>query len=131
MADPAIMPFSDSPRNGAWGDRPYAIIDWAGPSSYVQVVRATPNTNAVPTTGGQAITPSSFGLTAPIEGIIMVGCSTSGTYGVEAIQQTNYPTGTGNATWILEWYLTSTGAEVTAGTALNNENVRLIAFGPY
>lgn len=126
----AITPFADSPRNGGLGDRPYAVIDLAGPSSYTQLSRGAANTGALPT-GGQAINPANFGLTAPLEGIFMVGLSTSGTYGVEAVQLTSYNQGEGNATWSLMWYVTSTGAEVGAGVALNNEIVRLVAFGPY
>lgn len=128
----AITQFADSPRNGAWGDRPYAIIDWAGPASYQQVQRNSPNGGGVPTTGGgQPIAPSAFGLTAGLEGIFMVGLSTSGTYGVAAVQMTSYNQGQPNATWALFWFVTATGAEVAASTALNNETVRLVAFGPY
>jgi hypothetical protein len=122
--------FADSPRNGGWGDRPYSVIDWAGPASYTQLSRGSANSGAVPT-GGQAITPASFGLTAPIEGIFVVGLSTSGTYGAYAVQTTAYNAGYGNATWSLVWFVTATGAEVSAATALNLETVRLIAFGPY
>ena len=129
LVDPVV--FADSPRNGALGDRPYSIVDINGPASYTQLSRATANTGAVPTTGGQAINPAVFGLVAPIEAVFSVGCSTSGTYGVEAVQLNNYNQGLGNSTWVLIWYLTATGAEVTASTALNNEFVRLIAIGPY
>jgi hypothetical protein len=128
----AITRFPDSPRNGCWGDRPYAIIDWAGPASYVQVVTAAANnaTGLTPT-GGQAITNAAFGLSAPLEGIIAVGNSLSGTYIVQMFQTTSYQQGQGNGTWIVQWITAATGAEVGAATALNNETVRLIAFGPY
>jgi hypothetical protein len=126
----AVTQFADSPRNGAWGDRPYAIIDWAGPASYTVVTRASANSGTVPT-GGQAIGPSNFGLTCGLEGIFPVGISTSGTYTVEAVQLTSYNQGSNNATWALMWTVTATGAEVGGGTALNNEVVRLIGFGPY
>lgn len=121
----AVTPFPDSPRNGAWGDRPYAIIDWAGPASYTQVSTGTPPT------GGQAITPSAFGLTAPIEGIMFVGGSSDGQYGVEPVQATSYNQGQGNATWTLLWYVLHTGAEVAGATNLSGVTVRMIAFGPY
>ena len=126
-----ITPFADSPRNGAWGDRPYALIDFAGPASYVQLSRAVANTAGAVPTGGQAIGPSNFGLTAPLEGIIQVGASSTGNYSVEAVQLVSYNQGQANATWALVWTVTSTGAEVAPGTALNNELIRLIGFGPY
>jgi len=121
----AVTPFADSPRNGAWGDRPYAIIDFAGPSSYTQV------TTGSPPTGGQAIVPSNFGLSAGLEGIFMVGASTSGTYGVIAFQATGYNQGQGNATWALMWFTLATGAQVAGATNLSGETVRLVGFGPY
>ena len=121
----SITPFADSPRTGAWGDRPYAIIDLAGPSSYTVV------TTASPPTGGQAVTPATFGLVAGLEGIFMVGASKTGTYGVRAMQATAYNQGQNNGTWIVQWFVLATGAEVTAATNLSSETVRLIAFGPY
>lgn len=122
MANPT---FADSPRNGAWGDRPYAIIDFAGPASYAVVVTGTPPT------GGQPIGPSNFGLLAGIEGIMMVGCSDDGQYGVEPFMLTSFPFGQGNATWALAWYVIATGAQVANTTNLSARSVRLIAFGPY
>ena len=124
----AIVPFADSPRNGAWGDRPYAIVDLAGPSSYTQVTNGT--APAQPT-GGQAVTPSTFGLVAGLEGIFQVGGSTSGTYIVQAFQATGYNQGYGNPTWILRWIVAATGAEVAGAVNLSGETVRLVAFGPY
>lgn len=121
----AIQVFPDSPRNGCWGDRPYAIIDLAGPASYTQVVTGSPPT------GGQAIGPSNFGLVAPIEGIIPVSLSSDGQYSVEAFQLTNAVTGAGNLTWALIWTIAATGAQVGAGVNLSSVTVRLIAFGPY
>lgn len=121
-------PFADSPRNGAWGDRPYAIIDWAGPASYTQVVNGV--APALPT-GGQAIGNANFGLGAGLEGIIVVGSSISGTYTVQAFQLTNYNQGFGNTTWILRWITAATGAEASALANLSAEIVRLIGFGPY
>lgn len=124
----AVTPFADSPRNGAWGDRPYAIIDHAGPASYTQVANgAAP---AQPT-GGDAITPAAFGLSAGLEGIFVVGGSTSGTYTVQAFQATSYNQGLGNPTWVLRWITASTGAEVGSAVSLSGETVRLIGFGPY
>jgi hypothetical protein len=124
--------FADSPRNGAWGDRPYSLIDFAGPASYTQVTNATANNAANSTpTGGQAITPAAFGLSAPIEGIFVVGGSLSGTYSVMAFETNGYQLGQPNGTWILRWIVAATGAEVANGVALNNEIVRLIGFGPY
>jgi hypothetical protein len=131
MANPSVpVQFPDSPRNGAWGDRPYALIDLAGPTSYVQVVLGTGTPPTSPT-GGQAITPASFGLSAPIEGIDVVCGSTSGTYTVDAFQATNFNSGSGNGTWLLRWNNSVTGAEASAGTNLSNELIRLRAFGPY
>jgi len=75
----ALTQFADSPRNGAWGDRPYTLVEVAGPASYTQVVNGV--APAAPT-GGQALTGISLQLgpgTTP-EGIIPVGGSTSGTY---------------------------------------------------
>jgi len=126
----AITPFADSPRNGAWGDRPYAIIDWAGPASYTAVTNNTSNPLAPPT-GGQAITPSAFGLVAGLEGIIVVGGSISGTYVVQAFQATAYNQGQPNPTWLLRWIVAATGAEYGGGTGTAGEIVRLIGFGPY
>jgi len=117
--------FADSPRNGAWGDRPYAILDHAGPASYTQVTTGTPPT------GGDPVTPATFGLTCPLEGIFMVGASTNGQYGVVAIQTTAYSKGAGNATWTLLWYTLATGAQAAATTNLSAQQVRLIAFGPH
>jgi hypothetical protein len=122
------MAFPDSPRNGAWGDRPYAIIDIAGPASYVQVTNGTPPTGP---TGGQAIGPSNFGLVAGLEGIDLVGGSTSGTYIVTPFQSTVQNLYSNNQNWLLRWSVAATGAEVAAGTNLSAEYVRLIAFGPY
>ena len=124
----AVIPFADSPRNGAWGDRPYAIIDWAGPASYTAVTNGT--APAQPT-GGQTITNTAFGLSAGLEGIVQVGGSTSGTYLVHAFQASAYNQGFGNPNWILRWTVASTGAEVAATTNLSGETVRLLAFGPY
>ena len=123
-----ITPFADSPRNGAWGDRPYAIIDWAGPASYAQVVNGV--APAVPT-GGQAITPSAFGLSAGLEGIFVVGSSLTGTYTVQAFQTGGYNQGNNNGTWTLRWITAATGAEVGAAVNLSAETVRLVGFGPY
>ena len=126
-----IIPFADSPRNGAWGDRPYAIIDWAGPASYAQVVNDNVPPISVPT-GGQAITPSAFGLTAGLEGIFVVGSSLTGTYTVQAFQAgAGYNQGNNNGTWLLRWITAATGAEVAAAVNLSAETVRLIGFGPY
>ncbi len=121
----SIVAFADSPRNGAWGDRPYAIIDFAGPASYTAV------TTGSPPTGGQAITPADFGLVAGLEAIWMVGCSDDGQYGVEAFQTTAYNQGQANPTWSLLWYVLNTGAQVTGTTNLSARTVRLIAIGPY
>jgi hypothetical protein len=122
--------FADSPRNGAWGDRPYSVIDWAGPASYTQVVNGTGSPLAQPT-GGQAITPAAFGLSTGLEGIFLVGGSTSGTYVVQAFQATSYNLGQGNPAWILRWIVAATGAEVAGAVNLSAETVRLVAFGPY
>lgn len=124
----ALQQFADSPRNGAWGDRPYALIEFAGPASYTAVSNGT--APAQPT-NGQAITNSNFGLTCGLEGIIMIGGSVSGTYVVQAFQATNYNQGQPNPNWILRWIVAATGAEVTGGTNLSGEWVRLLAFGPY
>ena len=126
----AITPFADSPRNGGLGDRPYAIIDLAGPSSYNQVVPATANTTGLPT-GGQPITPANFGLQTGLEYIGTSVGSSTGNYYVVAIQTTSYNQGFGNSTWTLQWVNALTGAQVAQGTNLSNEIVRLIAFGPY
>jgi hypothetical protein len=117
--------FADSPRNGCWGDRPYSVIDWPGPASYSQVSEATPPT------GGQAIDPTAFGLVAGLEGIFMVGASTTGTYGVVAMQAGGQQPGLPNPAWILLWYNLHTGAEASGAANLAGETVRLIAFGPY
>jgi hypothetical protein len=124
----AITPFADSPRNGGWGDRPYALIDWAGPTSYAVVVNGT--APALPT-GGQAITAAAFGLTTGLEGVEPVGGSISGTYEVCALQTVSYNQGQPNANWTLRWLTSATGAEVVAGTNLSAEIIRLRAFGPY
>lgn len=119
--------FADSPRNGAWGDRPYALLDHAGPASYAQVVNgAAP---AQPT-GGDPITPQAFGLgPGGIEGVFCVGGSTSGTYIVQAFQTTSYNAGYMNPTWTLRWIVAATGAEAAAAVNLSGEVVRLVAFG--
>jgi hypothetical protein len=77
------------------------------------------------------VTTSTFGLVAPIEGIDMICGSTTGTYIADAFQATGYQQGQGNGTWILRWYVAATGAEVTVGTNLSNETIRMRAFGPY
>jgi len=120
--------FADSPRNGAWGDRPYSIIDWNGPTSYTAI---TPGTVTVGPTGGQAITPAAFGLTAGLEGIFAVSGSASGTYHVIAYQTTAYNKGQPNPTWVLQWITSATGVEVAGATNLSTEVVRLVGFGPY
>ena len=127
MSVPVTTKFADSPRNGAWGDRPYALIDFQGPSTYVPVVNGT--SPAVPT-GGQAINAASFGLTAPLEGIVMVGGSLTGTYVVYAFQLTAYNQGQANSTWALRWVIAATGVEAAA-IDLSGEVVRLLGFGPY
>lgn len=120
--------FADSPRNGCWGDRPYAIIDWAGPASYTPI---TPGVAPACPTGGQAITPDAFGLVAGLEGIFMVGGSISGTYIVRAFQVTSYNQGLPNTTWVLQWIIAATGVEYAGQGSLAAEIVRLIGFGPY
>lgn len=122
--------FADSPRNGGLGDRPYSIIDWAGPASYTQLTPAAANSGLAPS-GGQAINAASFGLAAPLEIILAGALSTSGNYYVYCVQLTSYNVGYGNATWALIWINATTGAQVAAGTNLSSENVRLVAFGPY
>ena len=124
----ALRQFADSPRNGAWGDRPYTLVEVAGPASYTQVVNGT--APAAPT-GGQALTGISLQLgpgTTP-EGIIPVGGSTSGTYVVQAFQTGAYAQGAGNQTWALRWIVAATGAEVAAAVNLSGEVVRLLCFG--
>lgn len=134
MANPTVpVPFADSPRNGAWGDRPYAIADIQGPVSYVPLVLGIGNAGGPLTSpsGGQAITPSNFGLVAGLEGIDVISGSTSGTYTVDAFQATAYQSGSNNSTWLLRWNNSVTGAEAGAGTNLSGEMVRLRSFGPY
>ena len=124
----ALTQFADSPRNGAWGDRPYTLVEVAGPASYAQVVNGT--APAAPT-GGQALTGISLQLgpgTTP-EGIIPVSGSTSGTYTVQAFQTGAYAQGAGNQTWALRWITAATGAEVGAAVNLSGEVVRLLCFG--
>jgi hypothetical protein len=124
----ALTQFADSPRNGGLGDRPYALLELVGPTSYTQVaVGVAP---AGPT-GGQAITPASFGLTAGLEAVIPAAGSTTGTYYVRIFQQTNYLTAQGNPAWLVQWFNASTGAEVAAATNLSAETVRLLGIGPY
>jgi len=128
MSVPVTTKFADSPRNGAWGDRPYAIIDHQGPNPYAPVVNGV--SPALPT-GGDPILAPEFGLGSPnIEGIFMVGGSLTGTYVVYAFQQTSYNQGSGNATWALRWVIAATGVEAGA-IDLSGEVVRLIGFGPY
>ena len=127
----AITPFADSPRNGAWGDRPYAVIDFAGPASYTQLTPGAANTAGAVPTGGQAVGPANFGLSAGLEGIDPICMSSSGNYFVQAVQLTSYNQGYGNTTWALVWFAVATGQQVAGATALNNEIVRLLAFGPY
>jgi len=116
--------FPDSPRNGCWGDRPYALAEVAGPASYVQVV------NGVAPSGGQAIDNTTFGLSAGLEGVEAVGASSTGTYEVTAIMAPFSPLVPVNK-WILRWVVQSTGAEAGAGVNLSAETIRLRAFGPY
>ena len=120
----AVTPFADSPRNGAWGDRPYALIDFPGPTSYT-IVSLGP-----PITGGQAVDNTVFGLSAGLEGIIAVTSSSDGQYGVEVIPLLT-PQGQPTKLWTLSWYVLHTGAEVTGTTNLSTVTVRLLAFGPY
>jgi hypothetical protein len=124
----ALTQFADSPRNGAWGDRPYTLVEVAGPASYTQVINGV--APAAPT-GGQALTGISLQLgpgTTP-EGILPVAGSTSGTYVVDAFQAGSYAQGAGNQTWLLRWSVAATGAEVAAAVNLSGEVVRLLCFG--
>lgn len=124
----SLTNFLDSLRPGAWGERPYALIDWVGPASYTSVVNGVaPNTPS----GGQAIGPSNFNFSASLEGIFVVGASLSGAYIVQAMQVTAYSQAFGNTTWILRWITAATGVEVASGVKLSSEIVRLIGFGPY
>lgn len=116
--------FPDSPRNGAWGDRPYAMTEVVGPASYVQVV-----VGAAPS-GGQAIDNTTFGLSAGMEGVEPIGASTTGTYEIVAIMAPFSALAPVNK-WILRWIVSSTGVEANAGTNLSTETIRLRAFGPY
>jgi hypothetical protein len=127
MAVKVTTRFADSPRNGAWGDRPYAIIDHQGPLLYVPVVVGV--SPAVPT-GGDPIAPAEFGLSTGLEGIFMVGGSLTGTYIVYAFQLGAYNQGLGNPTWALKWVIAATGVEAGA-IDLSGEVVRLVGFGPY
>lgn len=119
--------FADSPRNGAWGDRPYAIIDHAGPVLYAPIV---PGVAPLLPTGGDPVAPAEFGLTAGLEGIFQVGGSISGKYVVYAYQLGAYNQGLGNPTWTLQWVIAATGVEAAA-IDLSAEIVRLVGFGPY
>jgi hypothetical protein len=129
----AITPFADSPRNGALGDRPYAIIDFAGPASYVQFTPGSANVAGSVPTGGQPIGPSNFGLQTGLEAILLIGegISSSGNYYVWIFQITSYNQGLGNTTWAAAWFNTSNSLQVATGVALNNELVRLIGIAPY
>ena len=117
--------FVDSPRNGCWGDRPYALIDLVGPSSYTRVSQGT-------YAGGQVLHPADFGLVAGIEGIIVVSFSfnNGGPYWIFPFQ-VGQVDGLGTPNWTLAWWNTATGNQVTANTDLSNEKIRLLAFGPY
>jgi len=124
MAANTATSFPDSPRNGAWGDRPYALIELTGPTSYTQV------TNGAAPSGGQAVDNTTFGLSAGMEGIEQVCASNTGTYEVIAIAAPFSPLQP-SKNWILRWLTSATGAEVGAGVNLSAETIRLRAFGPY
>ena len=135
----AITPFADSPRIGGLGDRPYAIIDWAGPASSVQFTPGAANVAGAVPTGGQPIGTSNFGLggnsATPVglEAIIVVGegISSSGNYFGWIFQVGSYNQGQGNPTWAVAWFSVSTSLQVAAGTNLSNELLRLIGIAPY
>jgi len=104
MADKSVKGFPDT-----WGQHGVPLIDHKGPSSYVS--------------GGEVIDAPFLG--PRIYAFIVGGLTNSGTYRVDAIYG-----GTGLRNSVsLKWTVASTGQEVTSGTNLSSETVRLLVIG--
>lgn len=100
------------------GNKPFSVLDVAGPTSYVQYVP--------PSTGGQVISARQFGLQS-IEVVYAVGRDSTGAYFVNALLS---PFNRNNASSgvILSWE-TPVGAQAGAGANLSASVVRLFAIG--
>lgn len=101
-----------------WGDKLVVTFDHAGPASYTQISIATPPT------GGDAINASDLGVGGFDTVDVME--DPTGTYFARAIPVYG---GNGNAVpkVILQWFVSSTGAEVAGNTVLSSYTLRLRA----
>ena len=96
-----------------------SVIDHPGPASYAQVVTGSPPT------GGDTVSASEFGLKW-LDAVYGCSLSDDGQYEVELS-----PSGTLNepSSFIAEWIIAATGAQVSALTNLSARKIRLIAIG--
>ena len=97
----------------AFGGKKFSIVDHSGPSSYAA--------------GGETINASDVGM-GGLDRISASQYSMSGTYSVVVL----YPA-LANAISVtsvkLAWYVVGTGAQVTNGTDLSAEHIRMEAWG--
>lgn len=106
------------PAPGAMSVKYQWAGDYFGPASYAQP--------------GETVPASLFGMTG-IESITVVGNSQSGTYTVRPALAANSVPGETRAPVFpsvqMQWLVAATGAQVTAGTNLSGEVVRIVVVG--
>jgi hypothetical protein len=101
------------------GGKRLSCIDHAGPASYSQVVTGSPPT------GGDTVTAVEFGMKW-LDAVWGCALSDDGQYEVELS-----PAGSANepSSFIAEWIIAATGAQVNAATNLSARKIRLMAIG--
>lgn len=115
MGNKAVNGYTD-----VWGKHGAAIYDHTGPSSYTQWT--------APSTGGDQLTPSAFGLRS-IDIALPIGYTVSGNYFV--IAKLTAGNGGNLSKAILVWYPKATiGTTQVAGAVdLSGETIRLLLIG--
>lgn len=110
------------------GSTRFAVFPHAGPALYAQV--EIPSPPSVPVSGGDVVEAVECGL--KLFDKVVGGLTDSGLYEVKGIpvSRSDFQNGAAQPTYILQWFVVSTGAEVGAETDLSDEIVRLHAYGP-
>lgn len=102
------------------GDERWAVTDMTGPASYTAIVTGTPPT------GGQIIRAADFGLQS-LDWVQSMG-SDNGQYDIVCIPN-GFTLGNPLASFLLQWIVSATGAEVAGAVNLSARTVRLLGIG--
>lgn len=122
----AAVIYKSSSFPQAPGARLEVLCNVAGPASYTAV---TPGT---PPTGGQLVSAKDMGLTEISDGF--AAASDDGTYTATIIvnsQLVPLSAPRGSTSFILQWRVSATGAEVAGATNLSARSMRLFIRGTY